>query len=341
MTLAAMAHRLGRVQRIVVVLGGGARARELAAWLTSRPEWGYEVAGYLDWGGEAGAPEEGGLRRLGTLDDLTRLLETRSVDEVVLDLTPDRWAEMQKAVALCEEVGVDVRIRPDVFGTVLAKAYVDDLGGAPVLTYSTVPTQPGALLVKQLLDYLIAGTATLLLSPVMLAAAVAIKATSPGPVLFRQTRCGRNGRRFTLLKFRSMVQDAERKKAELLARNEMSGPVFKIADDPRITSVGRVLRRTSLDELPQLFNVLRGEMSVVGPRPPLPEEVERYERWQRRRLSMKPGITCIWQVNGRNQVDFGDWMKLDLQYIDRWSLRLDLEILLRTAGVVLTGKGAR
>ena len=159
-------------------------------------------------------------------------------------------------------------------------------------------------------------------------------------MLFRQTRCGLNGRRFTLYKFRTMVADAEWRRQELLHLNEMDGPVFKVRNDPRVTRLGRLLRKFSLDELPQLWNVLRGDMSLVGPRPPIPEEVDQYERWQRRRLSMKPGLTCLWQVNGRNAVDFESWMELDLEYIDSWSLSLDLKILLKTIPVVLSGKGA-
>jgi lipopolysaccharide/colanic/teichoic acid biosynthesis glycosyltransferase len=178
------------------------------------------------------------------------------------------------------------------------------------------------------------------LSPVFLISALLVKTTSRGPVFFTQTRTGLNGRTFTLYKFRSMYRDAEGRRAALASRNEMSGPVFKIKDDPRITPVGKWMRRFSMDELPQFWNVLTGDMSLVGPRPPIPEEVKKYERWQRRRLSMKPGITCLWQVSGRNAIDFDDWMRLDLAYIDTWSLRLDVQILLRTVPVVLTARGA-
>jgi lipopolysaccharide/colanic/teichoic acid biosynthesis glycosyltransferase len=177
-------------------------------------------------------------------------------------------------------------------------------------------------------------------SPVFLLTAIAVKATSRGPVFFRQTRVGLNGRTFTLFKFRSMYQDAEARRPALEDRNEMTGPVFKIKHDPRITAVGKWIRRFSIDEIPQFWNVLRGDMSLVGPRPPIPEEVKKYERWQRRRLSMKPGITCLWQVSGRNGLDFESWMRLDLAYIDTWSLRLDVQILLRTVPVVLTARGA-
>jgi len=180
------------------------------------------------------------------------------------------------------------------------------------------------------------------LSPLFLAIAIAIKATSKGPVFFRQERCSLNGRKFTLYKFRTMDSDAELKQGELLERNEMKGPVFKIEDDPRITSVGKVLRKFSLDEFPQLWNVFEGDMSLVGPRPPIPAEVEKYESWHRRRLSMRPGITCLWQVGGRNKItDFDEWTKLDLEYIDKWSLWLDFKILFKTIPVVALGIGAK
>jgi exopolysaccharide biosynthesis polyprenyl glycosylphosphotransferase len=191
------------------------------------------------------------------------------------------------------------------------------------------------------MDKALAFLIAVVLSPLMLGIALAIRLTSPGPVLFPQIRCGMNGRLFKLLKFRTMVENAEALRKDLEDRNEMSGPVFKIADDPRVTRVGRWLRRFSLDELPQLFNVLKGEMSLVGPRPPIPAEVQSYERWQRRRLSMKPGLTCFWQIGGRNQIDFEEWMELDLKYIDNWSLKLDIIILLKTIPVVLLGRGGR
>jgi exopolysaccharide biosynthesis polyprenyl glycosylphosphotransferase len=197
------------------------------------------------------------------------------------------------------------------------------------------------MFIRRVMDLLL----TLILAPfaliVMALSAVLIKLTSPGPVLFKQERCGLNGRIFVMYKLRSMVDNAEQARSELEALNEMDGPVFKSSRDPRITAVGKILRRFSIDEFPQLYNVLRGDMSLVGPRPPLPQEVARYERWQRRRLSMKPGITCLWQISGRNEVSFQDWMKLDLTYIDNWSLLLDLKILLKTVPVVLLGRGAK
>jgi len=217
-----------------------------------------------------------------------------------------------------------------------------EFDGFPLLSFSTTPTNEALMFVRRILDVVLASIMLLIAGPLfMLPTAILIKLTSPGPVLFRQKRCGLNGRQFVMYKFRSMVDNAEQLRVELEALNEMDGPVFKSSSDPRITTIGKLIRRRSIDELPQLFNVLRGDMSLVGPRPPLPAEVARYERWQRRRLSMKPGMTCLWQISGRNEVSFEDWMKLDLTYIDNWSLLLDLKILLKTVPVVLLGRGAK
>jgi exopolysaccharide biosynthesis polyprenyl glycosylphosphotransferase len=228
----------------------------------------------------------------------------------------------------------------DLFATRIAARNVEDLDGIPLLSLETTPSDIVPLAAKRAFDLVLSSAALLVLAPVFLVFAVAIRLESPGPVLFRQRRVGVNGREFMLYKFRSMYQDAEARLESLRARNEVSGPVFKIRDDPRVTRVGRFMRRTSIDELPQFWNVLRGEMSVVGPRPPLPAEVKQYQRWQVRRLSMKPGITCIWQVSGRSHISFERWMELDLQYIDNWSLWRDVKILARTIPAVLTGRGA-
>jgi exopolysaccharide biosynthesis polyprenyl glycosylphosphotransferase len=206
--------------------------------------------------------------------------------------------------------------------------------------YLSVEPKPLQNAIKRATDIVVSATALVLLSPLLVAVAIAVKLTSPGPVLFRQERVGLHGRAFKMLKFRSMVADAERRKAELEAFNEQSGPVFKMHSDPRVTGVGRFIRKFSIDELPQIVNVLRGDMAIVGPRPPIPSEVARYEAWQRRRLSVRPGLTCVWQVSGRNRVSFQTWMLLDLRYIDHWNLLQDLSIVWRTVPVVLTGRGA-
>jgi exopolysaccharide biosynthesis polyprenyl glycosylphosphotransferase len=219
---------------------------------------------------------------------------------------------------------------------------MEELEGIPLLSFTHASENDVlALAAKRAFDVVVSATALLIHAPVIAALAVAIRLDSPGPVFFRQRRVGKNGREFTLFKFRSMRVGAEDELAHLRRHNEMAGPVFKMREDPRVTRVGRLLRRTSLDELPQFWNVLRGEMSVVGPRPPLPSEVRLYQRWQRRRLSMKPGLTCTWQVSGRSDVDFERWMELDLAYIDGWTLWRDVVILLRTIPAVLLGRGAR
>ena len=205
----------------------------------------------------------------------------------------------------------------------------------------TTPGLPWQLFIKRGTDFIVSFVGLVLLAPVFLLTALTIKLSSRGPLFFKQERNGMNGRKFTLLKFRSMVVGAEKMQEELLALNEMDGPVFKIRNDPRMTKIGKFLRKTSLDELPQIINVLKGDMSLVGPRPPIPGEVTNYETWQRRRLSMRPGVTCFWQISGRNEINFEQWMKLDLEYIDNWSLWLDFKILLKTVPVVLFGTGAR
>jgi len=239
-----------------------------------------------------------------------------------------------------QEQGIRTRFALNVFPHTRAKVDLEELDGVPLLTFSTSPNRPVQLFVKRAFDVGLAMLLLLIGLPLVGLVALAIKVSMGGAVLFRQTRCGLNGRSFTLYKFRTMVEDAEERQRELLHLNEMDGPVFKLRFDPRVTAVGRFLRKFSLDEIPQLWNVLRGDMSLVGPRPPIPEEVAQYQRWQRRRLAMKPGLTCLWQISGRNDLDFDRWMQLDLEYIDNWSPVLDFKILLRTIPVVLSGRGA-
>jgi exopolysaccharide biosynthesis polyprenyl glycosylphosphotransferase len=237
-------------------------------------------------------------------------------------------------------VGISTSIALDLYNLHIARTRQTDFNGFPLLEFETFHAKEWELFIKRIMDIFVASLALLLFSPLMLLVAVLQKLTSKGPVFFKQTRIGLNGRRFTLYKFRSMVIDAEERKQELIEKNEMDGPVFKIRRDPRITRLGYILRKTSIDELPQFFNVIMGTMSVVGPRPPLVSEVEDYKVWQRRRLSLKPGITCIWQVSGRNKIGFDQWMKMDLEYIDNWSLWLDIKILFKTLFVVMVGYGA-
>jgi exopolysaccharide biosynthesis polyprenyl glycosylphosphotransferase len=240
---------------------------------------------------------------------------------------------------LCDEEGVRTRIAVDFFPHVNSDVYLERLAFTPLLTFSAAPHDEIRLLAKRAIDIVVAAAALAVLAPLMACVWALIRLTSPGPAIFRQERCGLNGRRFTFYKFRSMVVNAEqlRQTVEHMSRRTTA---IKIADDPRFTPIGKYLRKFSIDEWPQLWNVLKGDMSLVGPRPAVPQEVELYQRWQRRRLRMRPGLTCLWAVKGRDEVDFETWMKMDMQYIDNWSLGLDWKILLLTIPRVLTGKGA-
>jgi len=274
---------------------------------------------------------------------LVAAVHEHSVGRVLLAFSRIELNVVQKAIEACELEGVEAWLCADFIRTSIARPTYELLASRPMLVFRTTPDISWALLVKGLLDRTIAALGLLLLSPLLLAIAAAIKLTSPGPAIFTQKRAGRHGRPFTMYKFRSMNTNAEMQRAELIAYNVMSGPVFKVESDPRVTRFGRFIRKTSLDELPQLLNVLRGDMSLVGPRPLPVYEVEQFaSASHRRRLSMRPGLTCLWQVRGRNSVtDFADWVRMDLEYIDNWSLALDLWILLRTAPVVLFGLGAK
>ena len=327
--------------RTVLLVGTGPKAAKLADFIEAHPHWGFNVLGYLDDenGGEIGRSNR--WTCLGHIHDLENILVTEVVDEVIFVIEKGKLGEYEDALLATERHGVRSHVSLDIFPHVLARPVLEELDGVPLLTFTTTPSNPMQLVVKRTIDLVLSLLLTLLTLPIQLLAALAIKLTSRGPVFFRQVRCGLNGRTFTLLKFRTMEADAEGRLPEIAHLNEMSGPVFKAARDPRLTFVGRILRRLSIDELPQLWNVVVGDMSLVGPRPPLPEEVARYEPWQRRRLSMAPGLTCLWQVSGRSEVDFDRWMELDLKYIDTWSPILDLKILMKTVPAVLSGKGAR
>ncbi len=277
------------------------------------------------------------------MQPLVEAIHQHSVGRVLLAFDQIELSVVQKAIEACELEGVEAWLCADFVRTSIARPTYELLANRPMLVFRTTPDISWALLVKAALDRTLAALGLLLLLPLMLLIAAIIKLTSPGPALFTQTRAGRHGRPFTMFKFRSMDTNAEMRRAELIAYNVMSGPVFKVDADPRVTAFGRFIRRTSLDELPQLLNVLRGDMSLVGPRPLPVYEVEQFtSAAHRRRLSMRPGLTCLWQIRGRNSVtNFEDWVRMDLEYIDHWSLALDFWILLRTIPVVLLGLGAK
>ena len=339
-TLSRFVRSRGFNFRTALLVGTGPKAAQFGDFLEGHPHWGFRVIGYLD--------DDGGeivLRNrwpcLGRITDMETVLSSEVVDEVIFVIEKGKLGEYEEALLVAERHGVRAHVSLDIFPHVLARPVLEELDGIPLLTFTTTPSNPAELATKRAIDLVLALALFLVTLPVQMLAALAIRLGSGGPVLFRQVRCGLNGRLFTLLKFRTMEPGAEDRLTEISHLNEMTGPVFKVRRDPRLTLVGKLLRRLSIDELPQLWNVIAGDMSLVGPRPPLPEEVSRYESWQRRRLSMKPGLTCLWQVSGRSELDFDRWMALDLKYIDTWSPLLDLKILLKTVPAVLSGRGAR
>jgi exopolysaccharide biosynthesis polyprenyl glycosylphosphotransferase len=326
--------------RTVLIVGTSPAALRIADSVHGHRFWGFRILGFIRNGHMPEEPWPSRYPILGEIADIPRIVESNVVDDVIFAVHRRELDRLEDLFLSLQEQGTRTRFAMDLFPHTRARVELEELDGMPLLSFATTPTSQLQLMAKRLLDVLVAALVLVLALPVVGMIALAIKLTSGGNVLFRQTRCGLNGRFFTLYKFRTMVEDAEERRGELLHLNEMDGPVFKLRSDPRVTAFGRFLRRYSLDELPQFWNVLRGEMSLVGPRPPIPEEVAKYQRWQRRRLAMKPGLTCLWQVSGRNDLDFDRWMQLDLEYIDSWSPTLDLKILLKTIPAVLSGKGA-
>jgi len=351
---AAVTHRLlqrsvlerirlkGRNLRNILIVGTNTRALEFVSRLQARPELGYRIIGFVDqdWNGLA-TFKRTGYTVVSDFAHLPGFLRTMVVDEVLIALPiGSLHTHAAHIAALCEQQGIITRVL-NIFDLTMARARAEDFEGASLITHYTGAGEGWPVLMKRGLD--IVGSAILLsLSlPVMILIATLIKLTSPGPALFTQRRLGYNKRVFSIYKFRTMVQDAEQRMKDIEHLNEVSGPVFKMRNDPRVTAMGRLLRKTSLDELPQLFNVFKGDMSLVGPRPLPVRDYEGFRQdWQRRRFSVRPGLTCLWQINGRSSIPFDKWMQLDLQYIDKWSLWLDLEILIKTIPAVLKGEGA-
>jgi len=333
----------GRNLRDVLIIGTNNRAIQFASKLQSHPEMGYRVLGFVDqeWHGMEAFRSTGYALACG-LDGVPQYLRTSVVDEVVMAL-PMRSLhfEASKIAAFCEEQGITVRMLSNLFNLKLAKSSAETWDGDALVTHKTGRLEGWPVVAKRVFDLVVSAILLLFLSPLLIVVALAIKITSPGPVMFKQKRLGFNKRRFDIYKFRTMVVDAEKRMKEVEHLNEVSGPVFKIKNDPRITPLGRFLRKTSIDELPQLLNVLLADMSLVGPRPLPVRDYEGFnEDWQRRRFSVKPGITCLWQVKGRSSIGFEQWMQLDLQYIDKWSLWLDMQILVWTIPAILKGSGA-
>jgi exopolysaccharide biosynthesis polyprenyl glycosylphosphotransferase len=339
-SLVGMARREFGGPHFVMVVGLGERARRLGTELERSAQYGIKLLGFL-----AESPTDEQSIQLGSeykvfpIAGLRQMLRRQVIDEIVFAVGSDRLAELEEVFLLCDEEGVRTRVAVDFFPHVNSKVHLDELGSTPLLTFSAAPHDEIRLLVKRVMDIVLATAAILVLLPFMVIIALLVRATSRGPAIFRQERCGLNGRKFTFYKFRSMCDNAEELKPSLAHLSQRTTAV-KIPNDPRLTPIGRYLRKFSIDEWPQLWNILRGDMSLVGPRPAVPEEVDQYMQWQRRRLRMRPGLTCLWALAGRDKLDFETWMRMDMQYIDNWSLGLDWKILLLTIPRVLTGRGA-
>ncbi|MCX6637459.1 MAG: sugar transferase [Acidobacteria bacterium] len=339
--LAGLIRREFTAPHYILIVGLGDRARKFAETIEQSGDTGARLIGFLS--GDQERPPSiriGGEYPVYSLADLDMLLQRHVIDEILFAVDSNQLADLEEVFLFCDEEGVRTRVLVDFFPHVNSEVYLDRLGAAPLLTFSAAPHDELRLLAKRASDILLGGAALLLLAPAMALIALAIRLSSPGPAVFRQVRCGLNGRRFVFYKFRSMCRNAEELKPGLAHLNARDDVVFKIPNDPRLTPIGKLIRKFSIDEWPQLWNVLKGDMALVGPRPAIPEEVEQYKRWQRRRLRMRPGLTCLWAVSGRDALDFETWMKMDMQYIDTWSLALDWKIMLRTIPRVLTGKGA-
>lgn len=338
-------RRRGLNFRNVIIAGVGEQAAKLAREIRVRPELGVKIVAFANLAPGRVAVCEGiprGFLVAEGTESVEELLKTTAVDEIIFADSITVMPEIQGLIAVAADHGIRTTLAADLFSIGLVKSGLSYFADIPLIHFQTPPGDRWELAVKRLVDVVLSAVSLVVLAPVFILIAVLIKYTSPGPVFFKQTRVGLNGRLFKMLKFRSMRVDAESQLEALRAKNQMSGPAFKLENDPRITPVGKWLRRFSLDELPQLYNVLVGEMSLVGPRPPVPGEVKDYERRYRRRLSMRPGMTCIWQVSGRNNItNFEDWVKLDLKYIDNWSLAKDFSLLVRTVPAVIFGVGAK
>lgn len=332
----------GHNVKTLVIVGAGERGRKFAAQLEQRQDLGYKLLGFVDSEAAFVGSEDECAPWLGTIDDLPRIVASEVIDEVAIALPiKSQYTQIESVVLLLEEQGITTHMLSDLFPQKLARSQSVDFDGTPIVSMHSAPLFSWRTEAKRIFDLVSATLLLIVVAPLLVIAAIAVKLESEGPILFVQERVGLNKRRFRMLKFRTMHRDAEASQEDLEHLNEKTGPIFKIRNDPRITRIGRWLRKTSVDELPQLVNVLLGDMSIVGPRPLSVRDAVRMElAWQKRRFSVKPGITCLWQVSGRSNLSFEQWMQLDLEYIDRWSLGLDASILLRTIPAIMTARGA-
>ena len=334
-----MLYRLGLGETRLLVVGSGRLGKMIMQHIAASPNLGYSIVGFLNDMNEPPS-DFGRFKMLGTLDDLGMVIRSMQVDEVIIALPANLHQQSIRSVRLCEHLGTSFKLVPDLYELSISRIDMEAIEGIPLLGIRQASINTLQRFVTRTVDIVLSILILALGLPFWLCIALAIRLNSRGEVIYRQTRIGQNGRPFKVYKFRSMYKDAENVLSDLLIYNEAQGPLFKMKDDPRITPVGKFLRRTSFDEIPQLINVIQGEMSLVGPRPPLPHEVAQYEEWQKGRLAMKPGMTGLWQVRGRSDISFDEGVLMDLYYIENWSLRLYFQILLRTIPAVVRSRGA-
>jgi exopolysaccharide biosynthesis polyprenyl glycosylphosphotransferase len=332
-------YRVGLGETRLLVVGSGRLGKMVMQHIAANPVLGYAIVGFLHDMNEPPS-DFGRFRMLGTLDDLGLVIRSMQIDEVIIALPSNLHQYAIRSVKMCERLGASFKLIPDLYEMNLSRIDVETVEGIPLIGIKQISLNRTQRFITRLVDICVSALVLALGSPLWLCLAAIIKLSSAGPVIYKQTRIGLNGQLFQMRKFRSMYQDADKRLDALLAQNEAAGPLFKMKDDPRRTPIGKFLRHTSLDEIPQLISIFKGEMSLVGPRPPLPREVEQYEDWQRGRLAIKPGLTGLWQVRGRSDLTFDEGVLLDLYYIENWSLRLYFQILLRTIPVVLLRQGA-
>jgi exopolysaccharide biosynthesis polyprenyl glycosylphosphotransferase len=334
-----MLYRMGHGETRLLVVGSGRLGKIIMQHIAANPDLGYYIVGFLhDLNEPLG--DFGRFKMLGTIADMGQVIRSMQVDEVIIALPSSMHQQSIRSVKLCERLGAEFKLIPDLYELNLSRIDMETMEGIPLLGIKEASLNPIQRFITRMIDIIIAGGVLLLGSPLWLLLAAAVRLNSPGPAIFKQPRVGLNGVHFSCYKFRSMYRDADQRLAQLLDKNEAQGPLFKMKSDPRITPTGKFLRRTSLDEIPQLINILKGDMSLVGPRPAVPREVAQYEEWHKGRLGIRPGLTGLWQVRGRSDLSFDEGVLMDLYYIENWSLRLYIQILLRTIPAVLFSRGA-
>jgi exopolysaccharide biosynthesis polyprenyl glycosylphosphotransferase len=336
------AFRAGKAHLEVLIVGTGNRAKQMADILIRNTRWGLNIIGYLDVDPSmVGSTLTDGKQVLGVIDDIHLVLKSNVVDEIIVAIPRAMIPNMETIALACEEEGVKLNVMADFFDVNVARIRLVQMGGVPLLALEPVAQDDLLILFKRIIDFTLTALAMPFILPLMLGVGIAIRLDSPGPAFFTQMRVGKNKRLFKMYKFRSMYSDSESRMKEIEHLNEAEGPIFKIKNDPRVTRVGHFIRKFSIDELPQLFNVLLGDMSLVGPRPMSIRDVDLFDKGiQRKRFSMKPGLTCLWQISGRSNLPFEKWLQLDLEYIENWSLATDFKIIFKTIPVVVKGTGA-